>query len=407
MIGMIAMIGLAVDGGGVYFLNRDLQNAVDAAVIAATYAKCTGGDIDFAATQAIADNGFTTGGPDNVMITVNNPPATGPGAGKDEYVEVIVQADKPSYFIQVVRGNAPLTVAARGVGHCKESETNGAGRAVFGACDAGGDAVKIKGSNTCSAEIIGGIHSESGGSSGPGTCVPSGDVTSGNDTSGYKGNIPGGPKVESHPNYPVFFDIGDYDEPTDPIPQAYINTFGPDAYWVVPNGMKTLQADHLVIPGTNPGDAARLIYVPPSVTDLSIKKGSITSGTIYVTIVSHDSLEFTGDLDNFEFINGGEHPGFAGTNPSEYLFAFSIKGSQGGCSGGGSGERGIKFSANASTWRGIIYAPNGTVEMSLSSNTASYGAIFGWTVDLQGSSIKITYDPDMIPPDPPTIGIAE
>src|SRR3990172_7448497 len=41
MVALIGFLGLVVDGGGLLFLQRDAQNATDAAVIAATYARCT------------------------------------------------------------------------------------------------------------------------------------------------------------------------------------------------------------------------------------------------------------------------------------------------------------------------------------------------------------------------------
>ena len=44
MVAMIAMLGLAIDGGGLLFLQRDVQNAGDAAIVAATYAQCSGGN---------------------------------------------------------------------------------------------------------------------------------------------------------------------------------------------------------------------------------------------------------------------------------------------------------------------------------------------------------------------------
>src|ERR1043166_1332762 len=69
IIALVGMLGLAVDGGGLYFLRRDAQNAVDAAVVAGTYRLCTGDSSDpnyytaikAASTQAATDNNFTAG----------------------------------------------------------------------------------------------------------------------------------------------------------------------------------------------------------------------------------------------------------------------------------------------------------------------------------------------------------
>jgi len=57
MVALLGMLGLAIDGGGLYFLWRDAQNATDAAVLAASYARCTNGDIIKAGLAAAAKNG--------------------------------------------------------------------------------------------------------------------------------------------------------------------------------------------------------------------------------------------------------------------------------------------------------------------------------------------------------------
>src|SRR3954454_15500212 len=76
MVGLLGFTGLAVDGGGLFFLQRDAQNATDAAVIAATYARCTGAtstEIVTAGVAAAEANGFFNG-KDGRTVSVVNPP---------------------------------------------------------------------------------------------------------------------------------------------------------------------------------------------------------------------------------------------------------------------------------------------------------------------------------------------
>src|SRR5688572_10301773 len=91
-IGLLAITGLAVDGGGLLFLKRDAQNATDAAIVAATYAKCAGADFVEAARLAAAENGFTHG-QNNVTVSVIEVTGTGDytAAGK-YYIQVQIKA---------------------------------------------------------------------------------------------------------------------------------------------------------------------------------------------------------------------------------------------------------------------------------------------------------------------------
>src|ERR1044071_7842653 len=92
---LLGMLGLAIDGGGLYFLWRDAQNATDAAVMAATYARCTNGDsasVISAGLQAAAQNGFNNNG-SSTTVSVQNPPLTGSGANNMNYIQVDITAN--------------------------------------------------------------------------------------------------------------------------------------------------------------------------------------------------------------------------------------------------------------------------------------------------------------------------
>lgn len=137
MVGLMGILGMAIDGGGLFFLHRDTQNAVDAALIAALYAKCTGNraelesqpdpdgtyanlyekSIHLAALNAASKNGFTHGVNADITIESNYQP---PESSNDRYIRVQIRAGKPSYFIQLVYPE-PLEVTTSGVGYCEPS----------------------------------------------------------------------------------------------------------------------------------------------------------------------------------------------------------------------------------------------------------------------------------------------
>lgn len=121
MVGLIGVLGMAIDGGGLYFLHRDTQNAADAAVLAALYTKCTlypvvnDAAVIAAGTNAAKSNGFQSD--DRATVTID-PAFTPPGgSGGGLMVRAEITAKKPSYFIQLVYPQ-PLMVTSSTVGQC-------------------------------------------------------------------------------------------------------------------------------------------------------------------------------------------------------------------------------------------------------------------------------------------------
>lgn len=124
-IALMGFAGMGIDMGMMRYQKRLLQTAADAAAIAAATDLKTGG-ITAAATNAVAQNGFTgatsnTGAcPTTVAgltVTVNNPPQSGPHAGtgtSTDYVEVCVAELQPTFFMRILGINNE-TVSARAV----------------------------------------------------------------------------------------------------------------------------------------------------------------------------------------------------------------------------------------------------------------------------------------------------
>lgn len=116
----IAILGFGVDIGHLLFVKRSMQNAVDAAALAAALeARACNGTSTCAAMQtaaenALTENGFTsttlltnctgTAGT-GVTLTVNNPPcaiSSDPNSGKTNYAEAMISEPVPTYFASLM-----------------------------------------------------------------------------------------------------------------------------------------------------------------------------------------------------------------------------------------------------------------------------------------------------------------
>ncbi|MFA7429943.1 MAG: pilus assembly protein TadG-related protein [Rhodospirillaceae bacterium] len=103
---------LGVDASVWYSERRELQTAVDAAALAGALHKAYGYGVSTVTAIASRDaqrNGFNPG---NGTITVNNPPANGPGAGDATAVEVILVENLPMFYARLL-GDRVATVTVR------------------------------------------------------------------------------------------------------------------------------------------------------------------------------------------------------------------------------------------------------------------------------------------------------
>jgi uncharacterized membrane protein len=111
---LLGAAALAVDVGYLRYQQRIEQTAADSAAVAGA-TELQYGDTAFAtaARTDSAANGFTNNG-GTIVVTVNNPPATGPNAGKANAVEVIVTAKYATFFENVFKMSL-ATVSSRAV----------------------------------------------------------------------------------------------------------------------------------------------------------------------------------------------------------------------------------------------------------------------------------------------------
>ncbi|MCJ7583317.1 MAG: pilus assembly protein TadG-related protein [Anaerolineales bacterium] len=134
IVGMIGLVALAIDGGNVFSNRRSAQNAADSAALAGALARVKNPDLPPAdlstlvstvARARAADNNFTTDALNRV--DVNNPPiagcsgASGPYAGNNEYIQVIIHSTVNTFFAPIV-GINQLDNCVEAIARAKEGE---------------------------------------------------------------------------------------------------------------------------------------------------------------------------------------------------------------------------------------------------------------------------------------------
>jgi hypothetical protein len=120
---LIGFTGLGIDIGYMRYEKRLQQSAADNTALAGAAEIPFGPSFVGAAGKHGATlDGFTDGA-DNVTVTVNNPPESGPHSGDPNYVEAYVAKVQPTYFMKAL-GITTQTVTARAVAYYGTGITN-------------------------------------------------------------------------------------------------------------------------------------------------------------------------------------------------------------------------------------------------------------------------------------------
>ena len=138
---MLAIIGILALGIEITFLllkHREMQSAADGAAMSGATALGYGVPADFRTeARAVASAGGFTNGVDEATVTVNSPPLSGPSAGNDHAVEVIISQPQHLSLIQLYRsglfdvGARAVAVAQPGYQYCILALDPTAPRAVY------------------------------------------------------------------------------------------------------------------------------------------------------------------------------------------------------------------------------------------------------------------------------------
>jgi hypothetical protein len=158
MVVLLGFAGLAIDMGTLRYEKRLQQTAADGAAIAGASNLAAGSGVTAGAKNASSTNGFTDSGcldkVDCVTVTVNNPPSSGPHSGNGAYVEVLVAAVHPTFFMKIFGVNQE-TITARAVATNLSGGINSGCLYTLGAPSSSIEGVNINGSATLNAPTCG------------------------------------------------------------------------------------------------------------------------------------------------------------------------------------------------------------------------------------------------------------
>src|SRR5215218_577012 len=123
MLILFAFMGLSLDASYMHYYKRRMQTAADAGAASGAHQLMRAQSNDsviVAARDDAARNGFRNG-TDDISVNVYHPPQTGPRAGNDSFVEVVVRQQRPTWFMRAVGVNNAEIVARAVAGPIGES----------------------------------------------------------------------------------------------------------------------------------------------------------------------------------------------------------------------------------------------------------------------------------------------
>lgn len=376
-ISLLVLMGfaaLAMDGGLGFDDRRGTQNAADNAALAAAWEACNpsipASDPETAALAVAAENGYDDMSADtNVTVTP---------LSASEY-EVVIQTTNDATFARVGTGADTVSVTSRAIANCEEEPFLG-GYAIFAGaehCSNGGSVeLNLSGSTK---EVNGGIFSN-------GDLAIQGANTTINGEVEYRGTynsnsgVPAEQYFGSPKEYPVDLEIADFHAGgsyrSDP---NFIDAGGSRITnsWMITNGYATGNNSSITI--TESGIYYTSYTGNQDAIDL---RGVSTDPGVEVTFVADGQIQVVGEA---------SITGYAPITPgaTTSLLMFSNAGSPPACN-----TNAIKFSGNDLTWTGLMFAPNGEIEMSASSNVAVNGSIIAHSVSVSGSNLQISWQDD-------------
>ena len=112
-LALLLAVAVAIGAGQLFAARRAAQDAADAAAVAgaiAMYQEGTQTDIEAAARADASRNGYTDG-TDGVAVRVERPPLSGPNAGDDLYVAVVIEFPVRGVFLL----GAPPSLSVRAI----------------------------------------------------------------------------------------------------------------------------------------------------------------------------------------------------------------------------------------------------------------------------------------------------
>lgn len=112
---LIGFVALGTEVAALLLASRQMQSAADSAALAAAVAKKAGYPVAFAdEARALARAAGFVNGEADTTVTVNNPPLSGPYAGEDDAIEVIITRPHALLLVRLFR-SSPWNLTGRAV----------------------------------------------------------------------------------------------------------------------------------------------------------------------------------------------------------------------------------------------------------------------------------------------------
>lgn len=403
MLGLVAILGMAIDGGGLYLLWRNAQNATDAAALAGSYAKCTKGNIDQAVKDAAAKNGFDNNGTTNTVNWYNPPRPGHEKAGDASFIEVEITAYKPSYFIQVVYRD-PLKVTNSAVGLCDPPFDPSMVGGLWAGSQTCENTMNWTGANSY---IEGGIFSNNQ------VRLTGSGIT-------IKGPVEAVDTVETANSGNVTFDPAFPPQNGVPVREDPLNL---DYQMYAPGGIiyETLKAQGYKVYNVSDGDPdynpSKKLWAPAKRTleglyfvdgDVNFQSG-LTFGSQGITVVTkRDDSGKYGQITVNSLKEPIKYYAPVRTTPigSRKVYYPAIIFFSGYVTPPDKCYDGIDFSGNKITVTGVMYSRKSGISVS-GSELAMYGSVVANDINYSASDGTFIYDPTLVPPRPPAIQMAQ
>ncbi|MBI2865005.1 MAG: hypothetical protein HYX94_10645 [Chloroflexi bacterium] len=386
MIAMVAMLALVLDAGYVYAQRRLVQTAVDAAALGAAREVASGGATDagvLARMQEYANRNSPRGGITVVgtYIAPNEADLSAVGSGSIPQLAKGVKVEGQTTFNTFFMGIIGIKrTRASALATARFPDPIGPGNWAIWAGSTTNCSSGSIGWNASSSTIEGGLHSNGNiqiGGGGGGTTI-AGNVESVGGVQGpnvnYAGSVPYPVEGVVEPS-PFRFRMQDFQ----PGGLAAVAA-GSQYYYVSGDLAKTTRDSNNQTYFDNVSRTLRtgLYYVTGNV---SFNGG--VSGT--VTIVSRGVISIKGGDNQLKLFQPPQNACSLGG-----IVLYTDKQSGNVCSDSGNV---IELTGNNNLWEGLLYAPNGRVSLSGSTNGTStlLGAVVGQTVDISGSNLTIRW----------------
>lgn len=419
MIALVAIVGLAIDGGMLYWNQRRAQNGADAAAIAGTTALvnqvldktfvcgvaseqqiltlareyAAGNEVPDAEAGQNVTVYYLTETVDHDFVDLINPATSKPWRVGDtgsipcgyKIAGLHVEASFPQdTFLAGIVGIAETNVTVNAYA-VYEHRTWCTDFAVFGiSTDSGKGVVSITGAGTSITN--GGIHSNGGmqlGGGGQGIHIDydrpveydTGGDTGINPDKINEGEPNGDPSIKPVDNYPLpdgfFYRFEDFAR------GGFIwNEIAPTQRFdftrdVTESDMKNVD-----------GSLRDGLYVTTGSMHLNgLDNLGPTDKPWRVTLVAKGEVQVSGGINQLPLARG------------VFVFTLSPNTSQGA----------VKLSGSENKWAGLIAAPNGDVNISGAHNSDLAGMIIAQRIDISGSNNHINHRPEFCPPNPPRV----